>query len=356
MSKVRMGIIGCGGISGGHIRGIMDSPDMEIGALCDIVPERLEDKRLMCGASQDICYDNHIALMESGNVDAVSICTPNNAHFHIAMDAVERGIPFAVEKPMCFDTGEAEKLAAAALDKKLPNMVCFSYRFKAAARFMRDLITSGELGRIYHVKGEYYQAWGLPNARNGQTAPLVWRFVKEITGSGALGDLGCHMLDLCRFITGREFTSLAADMDTFITKRKLLGSDGEGTVDVDDYINIAARMQDSVAANVAITRYAYGRGNYQWVEVYGENGALRYTLEDEDKIEINIGNSPMRAGRVWADVKPPQRYRVSQMQCFADIVNGKGDGLAADVSDGLAVQRVLDGAIMAAEKGVRIEL
>ena len=356
MKKFRMGIVGCGGISASHIRGIMESPDLEIGALCDILPEKLEEKKALCGADADMCYDDYIKMMESGKIDALSICTPNNKHYQMAMDAVERGIPFAVEKPVCMKEAEAAVLLDAAEKKKLPHMVCFSYRFVAAARYARDLVLNGDLGKIYHINGEYYQAWGLPDARSGSAAPLVWRFVKEVAASGALGDLGCHMLDLCRFITGREFTSVMADMDTFIHERKLPGSDEVGTVDVDDYINIVGQMDGQLAANVAISRYAYSRGNYQRVEVYGDRGALRYNLESRGTLEINIGNEPMRNGRIWVEVPIPPKYNITQMQSFADILNGRGDGLAASLVDGRAVQRVLDSSVLSAEKGIRIKI
>lgn len=356
MKKIRMGIIGCGGISGGHIRGIMDSPDLEIGALCDILPEKLKEKAVLCGATEDMCYGNYISMMESGKIDAVSICTPNNVHFPIAMDAAARKIPFAVEKPVCMNAAEAADLLEAAEKNAVPHMVCFSYRFKAAARYMRDLIIGGALGAVYHINGEYFQAWGLPDARNGESTPLVWRFVKEVTGSGALGDLGCHLIDLFRFVTGREFKYILADMDTFIDKRRLLNGDGYGAVDVDDYINITGQMDGRLAANLSISRYAYSRGNYQRIEVYGDKGALRYDLEAADTLEVNIGNEPMRLGHVWADVPIPPKYASQQMQSFADIINGRGDGLAANLRDGLAVQRVLDNSLLSAEEGVRINL
>jgi predicted dehydrogenase len=334
----------------------MDSPDLEIGALCDILPEKLKEKAAICGATADMFYDNHIKLMESGKIDAVSICTPNNAHFHIAMDAVERGIPFAVEKPACMNTDEVQTLLDAAEKKNLAHMVCFSYRFKAAARYMRELLLNGTLGTVYHINGEYFQAWGLPGARNGDAAPLVWRFKRDIAASGALGDLGCHLLDLFRFITGREFAYITADMDTFINRRKTLDGENYGDVDVDDYINISGQMDGKLAALLSISRYAYSRGNYQRIEVYGDKGAIRYNLETEDTLEVNIGNEPMRTGHVWAAVPIPQRFATSQMQSFADIVNGRGDGLAADLRDGLAVQRVLDTSLLSAEKGMRMQL
>ena len=353
---IKMGVIGCGGISAGHIRGIMDSPDLEIGALCDILPAKLDEKAAMCGVAPDMLYDDYIKMMESGKIDAVSICTPNNVHFKIAMDAAARGIPFAVEKPVCNSAADVETLLKAAEAKNLPHMVCFSYRFVPAARYMRDLILSGELGEIYHINGEYFQAWGIPGARGDSSATLVWRFIKEIAGSGALGDLGCHMLDLCRFVTGREFVSLVADMDTFVHSRKYPDSDAEGTVDVDDYINIAAKMENHIAASVSITRYGYSRGNYQRVEAYGSKGALRYNLEATGTLEVNIGNKPMRDSHVWAEVPIPRAYSANQMQSFANILNGCGDGLAATLRDGWQIQKVLDGALEAAEKGVRVNL
>ncbi|MCL2815926.1 MAG: Gfo/Idh/MocA family oxidoreductase, partial [Oscillospiraceae bacterium] len=165
--KFRMGIIGCGGISGSHIWGINDSPDLEVSALCDILPERIEEKKKMCDVSDEACYGDYIKLLDSGKVDAVSICTPNNLHYQMAMEAVSRGIPYAVEKPACSNREEAEKLFEETTKKGVLNMVCFSYRFIAAARYARDLVRSGDLGKIYHVDGEYYQAWGLPNTKTG---------------------------------------------------------------------------------------------------------------------------------------------------------------------------------------------
>jgi len=359
-----MGIIGCGGIAAFHIRGIMESKDLEVKALCDILPEKLEEKMKQSGVPADSCYDNHIKMMESGKIDAVSVCTPNYLHYSMVMDALKHNLPYAVEKPLCGSEAEAKTLFDETEKKKLPNMVCFSYRFKAAARYARDLILSGQLGTIYHISGEYMQAWGLP-AADGKLTPRNWRLSKEKAITGTLGDLGSHLIDLYRFITGKEFTRITADMDTFIKKRPMpeggAGSgaftggikDVDGIVDVDDYINMAGQMEGPIAVNLSISRYAYGRGNYQRMEVYGDRGAIRYTLEDSDLLEINIGNSPMRNSHIWCAVPVPPVYSSSQMQSFADIVNGCQDGLAAGIRDGWKTQQVIDKAAIAAESGVR---
>lgn len=355
--KFRVGVIGCGGISGSHIRGIMDSPDLEVGALCDILPAKLEEKKQMCGASDDICYSDYIEMLDSGKIDAVSVCTPNYLHYEMAMEAVKRGIPYAVEKPACNTAEEAAILLEETTKKGIPNMVCFSYRFISAARYARELVQNGTLGKIYHISGEYFQAWGLPNIKTGALTPLVWRFEKDKAITGALGDLGCHMIDLIRFITGREFTRITADYDTFIHKRPLPGRIGEGNigdVTVDDYVDIIGQLEGPIAANLSISRYAYSRGNYQRVEIYGDNGAVRYTLEDGGQLEINIGNEPMKNAHIWCSVPVPHRFDSNQMQSFADILNGCGDGLAADMNDGWKTQKVIDAAVAAANNVVKL--
>jgi len=352
--KIRMGVIGCGNISAYHIQSSMESPDMEVGALCDPVPAKLEEKAKRFGIPAEKCYSDYIEMMESGRVDAVSICVPNRLHFQVAMEAVQRGFPYALEKPVCDNEEQAKLLMEETGKKGLPNMVCFSYRFINAARYGRYLIRSGQLGAIYHINAEYFQGWGLPDAVNGKPVALSWRLTKKNSVTGALGDLGSHMIDLSRFMTGKEFTRVTADMDTFLHERPLPEGGKYGIVDVDDYVNIIGQMEGPIAANLSITRFAYSRGNYQRVEVYGEKGAIRYSIEDSDhRLEVNMGNWPTRAGRIWSDVPIPAEYNSNQLQSFADIVNGRGDGLAADISDGWKSQQVIDRALVAAESGVR---
>ncbi|MCL2060858.1 MAG: Gfo/Idh/MocA family oxidoreductase [Oscillospiraceae bacterium] len=361
MKKVfRMGIIGCGNIAHWHIRGIMDSPDLEVGAICDILPEKIAQKQALCGIAGAHCYSDYRAMLDSGKIDAVSICVPNYLHHEVAMEAIQRGLPYAVEKPVCDNETQVAELVRETEKKGLPNMVCFSYRFKSAARYARDLIRSGQLGKIYQINGEYFQAWGLPGA-DGRLTPLNWRFTKEQSITGALGDLGSHIIDLARFMTGFEYTKVTADLDTFIHKRPMPGGGPDGDVTVDDYVNIIGQMAGQgpvqgtgpVAVNISISRYAYGRGNYQRVQVYGDKGALCYNLDDSESLEINIGNAPMRMSHMFVTVPVPAKYNTTQMQSFADILGKCGDGLAADIHDGLISQRVVDKSFIAAESGAR---
>jgi predicted dehydrogenase len=256
------------------------------------------------------------------------------------MEAIKAGKPYCLEKPVTMTAGQAETLYKETKDLK--HMVCFSYRFKDAARYARDLVQSGQLGQIYHVNAEYAQAWG-------KHAKLVWRFIKEVAGTGALGDLGCHMIDLVRFVTGREFTRVVADAENYVSERELPDGSGTGRADVDDYCNYLARMEGGISTTFHITRFAPGRGNYQRMVIYGEKGSLVYTLDEKPGanelklfLDKNVKESNPFSSRKFVSKKIPEKFKSDQMQSFADIINGKSDGLPANILDGYKVQLMLD--------------
>lgn len=355
MSVIRVGSVGIGSISRGvHLPGIQNSPDLQLVAVCDIDPEALRYAQETYGIDEAHCFTDYNDLINCPEVDAVDISTPNNVHFPVAMAAVQAGKPFAVEKPITLNSEEADALAQAAKEKGVKNMVCFSYRFKAAARYARDLIARGLIGTVYQVDMQYYQAWGLPLCET----PLVWRFQKDLTGSGALGDLGSHALDLVRFVTGRDYKRLVSHTGTFVHERKK--PDGSmGPVDVDDFSNYMAEMEDDIAATFRITRFGFGRGNYQTMEIYGSEGGIVYKLDHNsdmvDTIEVCSGRIGAES-HVFTKLPIPEKYMVDQMQSFADIINGKEDGLAATIFDGQINQHAVDAVIKSAETGGWVEV
>lgn len=355
MGKINVGVIGIGCIAEhAHIPGILRSPDLELSALCDSDPEILERARIRYGVSPSCCFSDYRELVRCPSVDAVDICTPNHCHYVMALAAVEAGKPYSLEKPVTMTAAEAADLANCSARGGVKSMICFSYRFKAAARYARDLIAQGMLGELYHVSIQYLQNWGLPEKQ----IPLRWRFIKEETGSGALGDLGSHALDLCRFVTGKECVKLVAQADTLMKERPLENGSGTGRVTVDDYCNYMAELEDGASATFQITRFAFGRGNYQCMEVYGGKGALVYHLDrnpDEDELALCMG-APYEEAKSFIKLPIPDKYKSDQMQAFADLINGCGDGLTGTIEDGKINQIAVDAVLASSEQGRWISL
>ena len=350
---IRVGSVGLGNISKGvHIPGIQASPDLELTAICDIDPKVLKERAEMYGIPEDHCFTDYRELIDCPDVDAVDISVPNHVHAKIAEYAARAGKPYALEKPVTMDRKEALHLYEVTRENAVKNMVCFSYRFKPAARYAKALIESGALGRIYHVNMQYFQAWGLPMMNTA----LLWRFKKSITGSGALGDLACHAMDLCTFITGEKYAKVCAHLGTFVHERPLLNGEGTGKVDVDDYSNILAETESGAAFSFEITRFAYGRGNYQRLEIYGDRGAMIYHLDREESGVNELEYANEETGRKFVMAEIPEEYKGDQMQSFADILNDCGDGLPATMADGVASQRLMDAVLDSAEKGAWVDV
>ena len=180
----RVGSVGIGGISRGvHLPGIAKSPDLELVAVCDLKPERMAYAREAYGIAEDHCFADYHQLINCPDVDVVDISTSNNAHFEVAKAAIEAGKPYCLEKPVTLTAEEADILAKMTAERGLPSMVCFSYRFKAAARYAKELVEKGLLGEIYHVYMQYLQGGGGPS----YDLPRSWRYQKSLTGTGALG-------------------------------------------------------------------------------------------------------------------------------------------------------------------------
>ncbi len=346
---IRYGFIGCGNITREiHIPGIQNADGVIITAICDTDPVRLEQTRLSLGLPLQAAFSDYEALLDSGLVDAVSITTPNDSHIPTAMAAAVRGISFACEKPLSVDAPSAKPLVDLVNKTGLKAMICYSYRFKKAARYARDLIADGRIGTVRHIYVRYLQSWGNPE----KDVPRVWRFDRAASGSGALADLGSHMLDLVRFLTDDEYTCFTAQNGTLVPERRSVDPAKNGIrepVDVDDYAHFFAQTEGGIAASFEISRNAFGRGNFQHIEIYGDRGALIYELEDDDSLQICEGSD--EGSHTFRTAEIPDKYRVSQMQCFIDRLRGDEYGLAATVSDGYEGMLALDEIIRSSDEG-----
>ena len=226
-------------------------------------------------------------VVDRDDIDIVDIVTPGESHAEIAIAALRAGKHVLVEKPLANTVGEAEAMTAAAeavSANGVVSMVGFTYRRVPAATLMRNLIADGKIGRIRQVRASYRQDWLVD-----PEAPLTWRLQKERAGSGTLGDIGAHAIDLVQFVTGQEVSRVSGMIETLVTERPLLGegiglsgtaSNERGPVTVDDVALFTGRLAEGALASFEATRFATGRKNAFQIEVSGDRGALSWDLED----------------------------------------------------------------------------
>ncbi len=345
--KIRMGIIGTGLIFNRHYNGIQASPDGELAAICDMNEKALNEKADLLHIPAEHRFTDFLAMFDSGLIDAVSICTPNNTHVKIALEALKRNIPFAIEKPVGVNDEEVQGLYDEVIKSGLKNMVCFTYRFKAAARYAKHIIESGAIGEVYHVYTEYIQDYDL----RPYSLPTFWRFQKNVAGGGVVFDLGCHVMDLVTFMTGLEYESLCATTENVIKTRPDPETNVPREVTTDDYCHMLTKFTSGASGVFTISKCCIGRKNYQRIQIYGSKGAVIYTLNDkdlQDTIEVCIGN-PYTESYNFTHLDIPAEYTAEQMQSFFDILNECGDGMAANLTDGLKAQKLITKVMESAE-------
>jgi predicted dehydrogenase len=224
--------------------------------------------------------DDRIQLFDNGG--------PNNMHAGPCIAAAQAGKHVFCEKPLARTAGEAKQMLDAVTKAGVKHMVAFNYRFVPAIRQAWDLIESGALGQIYHYRAVYLQEWIMPH----HNTSMIWRLDKELAGSGALGDLGAHIIDLGRFLVG-EMKSVSAMTRTFIEERPLSEGSGTGKVDVDDAFVAAVEFENGAIGTLEATRFAGGRKNYEVLEINGEKGSIRFNLERMNELEVFwVGEEP----------------------------------------------------------------
>nr|WP_323746262.1 Gfo/Idh/MocA family oxidoreductase [Catenulispora pinisilvae] len=237
--------------------------------------------------------DDWRSLIERDDIDVIDITTPGALHAEIALAALAAGKHVLCEKPLANTLEEARAMTAAARDaaaRGVQSMVGFNYRRTPALALARDLVAQGRIGEIRHVRAVYLQDW-----INDPEFPLVWRLRKEEAGSGALGDLGAHIVDLAHFLTGKRITGLSALTRTFVQERPLAtsasglsGAAGSerGRVTVDDAAVFFADCEGGAIATFEATRFAPGRKNAMRIEVNGSRGSVAFDFEAMNELQF----------------------------------------------------------------------
>lgn len=220
---------------------------------------------------RDMLANDDIQVFDNGG--------PNNAHAEPSIAAAEAGKHVFCEKPLGRTAEESMRMLEAVRKAGVKHMVAFNYRFVPAIQQAKKLIESGKLGRIYHWRAVYLQEWGMD-----PQMPISWRFQKDIAGSGALGDLGAHIIDLARFLVG-EPKSVMGYAQTWMTERPD-GSGGMTKADVDDGFVAAMEFENGALGTVEATRFAQGRKNFNSFEINGENGSIQFNLERLNELNV----------------------------------------------------------------------
>ncbi len=318
-------------------------------------------------------------LVERDDLDVVDICTPGDSHAEIALEALRAGKHVLCEKPLANSVAEAEAMAAAAASASalgVRSMVGFNYRRVPAVALARDLVAAGRLGRVRHVRACYLQDWLVD-----PDFPLTWRLQRDRAGSGALGDLGAHVVDLVGFVTGEELVGVSALAETFVGERPLpepagaarglggRGGAGRGPVDVDDAVVALGRLARGGLVTLEATRMAPGRKNALRFEVNGSEGSVSFDFESMNELWVHeVGSAHAGVGgftRVLV-TEPDHPYLegwwppghglgydhsfANQARDFVEAVRS-GQDPSPSFADGLAVQRVLDAVEASAAAG-----
>lgn len=232
-------------------------------------------------------------IIENPEIDVVDICTPNNVHAEIAIAAARAGKHILCEKPLSLTTRQAKEMYLAAKENNVTTMVAFNYRRTPAVQLAKKYIEEGAIGQILDFRGTYLQDWSAD-----PDSPLSWRFQKDICGSGALGDIGTHVVDMLRFLVG-EFDSVNARTATYVSERPVQSglADSLGNakgdshtpknkVDVDDQCCFMVECKSGAFGTIEATRNAWGRNNYITFEIHGTEGSLFFNYERRDELQV----------------------------------------------------------------------
>lgn len=340
---VRVGIIGVGNISNTHITQLLKVSECKITAICDIDPNQLKKVGDRLGLDDAHRFSDYKELINCADVDAVEVCTPNYLHVPMAIDVVKAGKPVEVEKPLACNLEQTRALEAALKQNPVPNMMCFSYRFRPATRYAKWIIDQGMIGDIVSVDVAYLKSSAFMADRR-----LEWRFVKEYAGTGVLGDLGVHLIDMTRYLVG-DLKSVCGDTEIVIKERKKLDSDEIGKVETDDYCAFMAKVGDNVHANFTITRCALGNANTIKYDIYGTEGVISFNLNNPDVLNVCVGEIDKECNGIHT-VKVPARFARGQEQTFIDVASGKTLTDVPVVADGVDCQRILDAILLSTEQ------
>jgi predicted dehydrogenase len=241
------------------------------------------NEEAVAGAARRYGFTDHVTdwktIVSDPRIGVFDNSGPNNFHAEPTIAAAEAGKHVICEKPLGRTADEAYETFKRVQATGVKAMCAFNYRFVPAVRLAREIIASGDLGEIFHFRGRYLQEWIID-----ADFPMVWRLDKNVAGSGALGDLGAHVIDLARYLVG-EIDAVSAQTRTFVKERE--GS----AVTVDDAVESIVDFANGAVGTIEATRFASGRKNALQFEINGSKGSLSFDIERLNELQVHYTNS-----------------------------------------------------------------
>ena len=268
-------------------------------AAADTATDRADYARDVLGYAQ--ATTDYREVLADPDVDVVSICAPTGLHREIGIAAAEAGKHFWIEKPVGRDAAETADVAAAAAKAGVVTSIGYNYRHAPAVEHVRDLIANGDLGRITNVRAVFFSGYA-----SEPKGALSWRFRRDLAGTGALGDLLSHVVDLVQYVVG-PIAAVSSLTSTIYTQRPILpmGSgthfavieDGElGDVENDDYAATLVRFAGGAVGTLEASRIIVGPQCGLGFEIYGTGGSVAWNFERMNELRVCIGRGGPHAG------------------------------------------------------------
>ena len=317
--------------------------------------------------------------IEDPDIDVISVCTPTYLHKEIVVEAAKAGKHIFCEKPASMDYKSAQEMAKAADEAGVLHYLNHNYRRVPAITFAKQLIEEGKVGEIFHWRGTYLQDWIID-----PEFPLIWQLKKENAGAGPHFDLNSHSVDLARYLVG-EIKEVSAMMKTFVKERPLPGAGAgtfssgsetaakKGVVEIDDASFMTVEFENGALGSFDASRFAGGRKNYNYFEIYGSKGSLLFDLERMNELQYFDRTDPVelqgfrtipttQAEHPYMSAWWPPAHIIGYEHTFANAIKdfldalAKGECVQPNLHDGAKIMQVLEAAILSDKEGRKVNV
>ena len=241
--------------------------------------------------SYDEMFLEELKLDDKDRIDFVSIVTPNHIHFDPAIKALENGFPVIIDKPMTYDTKQAEQLVKKVNDTKIPFAVTHTYTGYPMVKEAKSLISSGKIGKLRKVAVEYPQGWLTSSLEKTDNKQASWRTDPTKSGkAGSMGDIGTHAANMVEYVTGKKIIKLYSKVNTVVEGR-LLEDDG----------NVLISLEDNIEGNLMTSQIASGEENNLKIRVWGDIGGIEWKHSDPNTLLVKLDGQPTQIYRAGVD-------------------------------------------------------